>query len=556
MTTPGAAHELTTLLQDFLAEHLADDPVAASDIGLTEYDSQLPDLSAGSFTRRAQADAAWLASLTAVPDVGLDAELEADRDLVLAELRRRGVLHERQHWRRDPDLYTATVLSGVFDRFLHRKPDEDLASDICARMLGAPELLAEGRANLDPELASPLLLRRAVGMARGGAAYFRDEVAGQLPDGPLRAEVAEAGAVAAQAYDGWAEHLSELAERAHGDWAIGEPAYSALLQGFEGLSYGAAGLHQRGAALYDDLAAEMAELTGAVRAAAGGDAGDTDWRTLVAELSEDAPPTPEAMRAEYAAATERARGWARETGLVPFADGERCAVDPAPEFMRGFLAVAFYLPPPAVGGNGLGHFMVPYPPAGSSPEEVRGRLASNARYSIPTVAVHEAYPGHHWHLSWLAQQQPRLLRFAFTSSYFIEGWGLYVEQVAREAGFFADPRAAFGQVEARLFRAARVVVDTALHTGEMTVEQAVTHLVEGTGLSAETARAEVTRYCAWPTQAASYLIGAVEIGRLAQEWVADGGDLAGFHGRIAGTGMLPLGIAERLLRADGWPQRP
>lgn len=118
----------------------------------------------------------------------------------------------------------------------------------------------------------------------------------------------------------------------------------------------------------------------------------------------------------------------------------------------------------------------------------------------------------------------------------------------RRQGFYADPRDELCQVDARLFRAARIVVDTSLHLGEMTIAEATEHMSTKASLSPDTAAAEVLRYCAWPTQAASYLTGALEIARLEREWTAAGrGDLCAFHDTVAGTGRLPIRLVERCL---------
>jgi uncharacterized protein (DUF885 family) len=88
------------------------------------------------------------------------------------------------------------------------------------------------------------------------------------------------------------------------------------------------------------------------------------------------------------------------------------------------------------------------------------------------------------------------------------------------------------------------VVDTALHCGDMTVEQAERFMTEKTALSPGTAKGEVSRYCAWPTQAPSYLTGCLEIERIRDEYLARGlGSLREFHDTIAGSGALPLGLA-------------
>jgi hypothetical protein len=106
---------------------------------------------------------------------------------------------------------------------------------------------------------------------------------------------------------------------------------------------------------------------------------------------------------------------------------------------------------------------------------------------------------------------PSPVRLTFRTPYFSEGWALYAEHMMREQGFFTDPRHELYQVEAMLFRAARIVVDTSLHVGDMTLEEARRFMVERANLTEPTARAEVARYAAWPTQASAYLVGCLEI---------------------------------------------
>jgi uncharacterized protein (DUF885 family) len=222
-------------------------------------------------------------------------------------------------------------------------------------------------------------------------------------------------------------------------------------------------------------------------------------------------------------------------------------VVPSPPFQRPVLAVASYFPPPAFQPTLVGRFNVPYPPDGTSADEVAKRLADNSYPSIPTTSVHEAYPGHHWHYA-MHQTKVGPIRKVHGTAYFSEGWALYTERMMHEQGFFTDPRAELCHLDARIFRAARIVVDVGLHLGEMTVDEAVTFMSTKASLTEPTARAEVARYCAWPTQAASYLTGALEIERMRDRWIDGGhGDLRTFHDRLAGSGSLPLALAERAL---------
>jgi uncharacterized protein (DUF885 family) len=131
----------------------------------------------------------------------------------------------------------------------------------------------------------------------------------------------------------------------------------------------------------------------------------------------------------------------------------------------------------------------------------------------------------------------------------------------RERGFFSDPIEELYHLEATIFRAARIVVDTSLHIGEMSHDEAVAHMTTALPMPEPTARAEVGRYCSWPTQASAYLTGCLEILRIRRRYL-DARGFAGtsptdvpievirdFHDGLCATGKLPLGLAERAVMA-------
>ena len=543
---------LSDLVDELLERDFEMSPVLASSLGLTGYDAGMDDLSAAAFVQRETDATAFIERFGALSDADLNADERIDRDLALAMLRGRLIHAEWQGWKRDPLTYSGPAVNGVFILFVHRlQSDDDLVAAAVTRLASVPAVFEHGRANLDPELAHPVIVERALASARGGARYMRDLLWREVQSVELGERLRAAGMEAADAFDGWATFLQGFAAEARGDWAFGEERYSRVLHEREALPYDARALRQMGQAEYDRLDTEMAGLAFDI-------AGTRDWREVVESAARDHPLTEEAMRQAYEVWTARARDFLAESGLVTLPHGEACLVEPSPVFQRPVLGVASYMAPPAFSESVTGHFFVPFAPDGAEAGEIDKRLSSNSHASIPTVSVHEAYPGHHWHLVMRRLYASRLRR-VMSTPYFVEGWALYAERVMRERGFFQEPIEELFHLEATIFRAARIIVDTSLHMGEMTADEAITFLMDKLAMAEPTARAEVGRYCWWPTQASSYLTGCLGILSLRERWLAargladvpiaalDAATLREFHDTIASSGALPLGLVERLM---------
>jgi uncharacterized protein (DUF885 family) len=197
-----------------------------------------------------------------------------------------------------------------------------------------------------------------------------------------------------------------------------------------------------------------------------------------------------------------------------------------------------YYTPPAVDGSRPGMFYA----------QNTGVIP---RYSMPTLAYHEAIPGHHTQIA-IAQQLdlPSFRRGADFTAY-VEGWALYAEQLAFELGFYDnDPYGNLGRLQAEAFRAARLVVDTGLHAKKWTFNQAVDFMVENTGMSEYMMQGEVSRYISLPGQATAYYIGYTKILELRQQVkdeLGDQFDLKEFHNLLLGSGAMPLDILERVM---------
>jgi uncharacterized protein (DUF885 family) len=174
------------------------------------------------------------------------------------------------------------------------------------------------------------------------------------------------------------------------------------------------------------------------------------------------------------------------------------------------------------------------------------------KYSLPTLCYHEGVPGHHLQIS-IAQESkdiPTLRKLGFFSAY-SEGWALYAEQLADELGVYAnDPLGRAGFLQSFLFRAARLVVDTGIHTKRWSREQATDYMVQTTGFARPRSQREVERYCTQIGQACSYKVGHTAWTRARDEARKTLGarfDIKQFH-EVLSEGAMPLSILERRIR--------
>lgn len=171
------------------------------------------------------------------------------------------------------------------------------------------------------------------------------------------------------------------------------------------------------------------------------------------------------------------------------------------------------------------------------------------KWGMPTLAYHEGVPGHHWQIS-IAQELTGLPQFRkvipFTA--YDEGWALYCEWLAKQVGWYdKDPFGDLGRLQAELFRAVRLVVDTGIHAKHWTREQAIAYMRDKTGMGEKEVKSEIERYIVNPGQACAYKVGMMKIQELrarAQQELGDRFDQREFHGTVLKNGSLPLEILE------------
>ena len=215
------------------------------------------------------------------------------------------------------------------------------------------------------------------------------------------------------------------------------------------------------------------------------------------------------------------------------------------------------VPPEIEAGATAGYYQIPAAD-GSRPGAYYINLrdtAENPRWTLPTLTYHEATPGHHHQIA-LAQEAtgiPRLRRLPAYSVY-TEGWGLYAEQLADEMGAYADdPFGRLGYLQSYMFRAARLVVDTGLHHMRWSREKAIQYMNDALGTPERGNITEVERYCVWPGQATSYMVGQtrwVATREKARKALGDKFDIRAFHDTALAAGAMPVSVLESMI--DRW----
>ena len=177
-------------------------------------------------------------------------------------------------------------------------------------------------------------------------------------------------------------------------------------------------------------------------------------------------------------------------------------------------------------------------------------LQSRTLYTLPSLTVHEAVPGHHLQGSLnqeLGDSIPPFRKRLYLSAYG-EGWGLYSEFLAEEMGMYTTPYEHFGKFTYEMWRACRLVVDTGIHAKGWTRGQVVDFMSSNTALSLHEINTETDRYISWPGQALSYKIGEIKIRELrkkAEKELGDKFDIREFHEVILGQGTVTLAILEK-----------
>jgi uncharacterized protein (DUF885 family) len=182
-----------------------------------------------------------------------------------------------------------------------------------------------------------------------------------------------------------------------------------------------------------------------------------------------------------------------------------------------------------------------------------GTQTSQPWYQMPSLAYHEAVPGHHTQIAIAMEQEAPAFRKVVNFTGFVEGWALYAERLAWELGWYDDdPLGDLGRLQYEALRAARLVIDTGIHHLGWSFDRAARFNEENVGWSAGASQSAVARYAVIPGQATAYMLGLLEIleeRERARDVLGPAFDLNAFHRALLSNGAVPLGLLDEVVDA-------
>ncbi|MET0771919.1 MAG: DUF885 domain-containing protein [Candidatus Limnocylindrales bacterium] len=545
-----ADRTFATLVRAHFEDLLEREPVYATYLGIHEMDDRLGDMSRDAHLDLVAAEKRFLADLEAIDRAGLSAPNTLECEMAILGARRL-IFDEEVHRTWERRVTAGETLGDALFLLFARDfaPFPERLDAIAARMEAAPVALTQVRDRLadDPVALWLELELEAVASLPGFFDLILDTAAGAYRDDTRFRRLERAADGAKSALEDYGAWIREQLPRAGTEFALGREQLDELigLRAFDGLT----------ADEILDIGWQQLDLNHAARRDAAAELDPTASEQEVLErVKGDHPATFDEALAEYQDVMSRARAFVEQQGLATIPDDAPLDVLATPDYLRRMTPFAAYFAPAAFDRPRRGIYIVT-----PSVDDDPGAMLEHNRSSISNTSIHEAYPGHHLQLS-AALERPTLTRLMIDAPEFVEGWGMYSEQMMREHGFDATPSHRMALATDAIWRACRIILDIRLHRGEIGTAEATDFLIEHTGFERPNAEAEVQRYTFTPTSQLSYMLGKVLILRLREDERQRLGDrfsLRGFHDALLWTGSIPLSFHRRFLAGEGGgPFRP
>ena len=535
-------------------------PTTGTLTGYHQYDGQLEDYARQKIDR-------WIADLVyfesrveTIPAAGLDETTRGDREMVLSNIRTTLLtLDTLRPWEKNPDMYSGGISNGAFS-LMERKfasPDERLRSLIAREKL-MPSRLDQARVNLKnpPHISTEIAIEQLPGII----SFFEKDVPAAFADAhnpALNAEFKQANAAVIASLKQYLDWLkSDLLPKSNGNFRIGAANFTKKLQYDEMvdipldklLEIGFADLHKN-QQRFKEVAKELEP--------------NKEPGAVLEELGAD-HPAPDQLLNSFRATFDSLISFINTRHIVTIPSNVRPIVEETPPFMRATTFASMDTPGPYEKHATEAYFNVTLPEPGMTPKEVEGFMHSFNKGTIISTAVHEAYPGHYVQFLWVPQAPSRVRKLLGANTN-VEGWAHYCEQMMLDSGYgqpgagAKDEREAkflrLGQLQDALLRNARFIVGIQMHTGKMTLDEAIEFFQKEGYQSRETALVETKRGTGDPTYL-YYTLGKLEIMKLREDLKAKEGaafSLEKFHDEFLKQGFPPIKIVREAMLGDNSP---
>ena len=550
---------LLKLFDQVWQEDLADNPIAATQLGDTRFNDRLPDMSQLAIDERNKRNYTRLAALRKINKTKLEKEDQLNYDLFERDIKARIDEYTYKPWLYDirtfdgPQLLTEVAEFAPFstvkdyDNWIARINASGAFFDqwIALLQTGANERRTQPRVTVNKiiEQIKPQLVSNPE--ESGFYAPFK-KMPASIPQAEKdRLQAAAKTAIQATgipAYQRFEKFLREVYLPASRDTIgisetpDGDLFYRNRIRHFTTIdNMTATQIHNTGLAEVKRIRAEMEKTLEGINFL-----GTLD-QFLVFLRTDDRffHKTPEELMAAY---EKTARGIEPQLpklfGKLPKTPFGIRAI---PAASAPTTTTAYYQPPSMDGSRPGNYYVNLYKPE------------SRPIWEIEALTAHESVPGHHLQIA-LAYELKGLPDFRRNASYtaFVEGWALYAESLGSELGLYTDPFSKIGQLNYDMWRAVRLVVDTGMHQFKWTRDQAIYYFKQNTGKSDQDIVNEIDRYISWPGQALAYKLGQLRIQALraeAEKALGTSFDIRAFHDKLLGGGALPLSVLETDMRA-------
>jgi hypothetical protein len=497
------------------------DPALATSKGFHDYDDKLPTYFARKVGRFIMQTTLLRRRLDRVVEDSLGIEKWIDYKALLADMDTQAfLLDELKVWKSWPTLYADGIIGGIY-ALLVSPEKTNLEANLASRLSGIPEVIGRARENLtEPSKVHCEVASRSL----RDFLPFLEDLADETEGFSLDKGLVDSAAVSMA---GFADYLDSLAVDANPDFALGYDNFVRLLD----LKHMVRDDPEDLVAYAEHTLLKTRQALEDLPAVEGPAAFDT---TAALELE------PEGLLDYYRVEAESALAFIERRDLMTLSGGSRLEIAATPPFLRNLVPGYAYLPPGPLDADQVGRFFVPLPPVLDLDAKIAYQWDfTRGRFTGPVI--HETYPGHHLQLT-TANRSMSFLRRLQSNTFTIEGWALYCEELMAREGYGGDAQMR-RVLEGIIFRAARVIVDVKMQTGEYSLEEATESMINETGWRRSYIEKEVLRYAVEPAQPMSYIIGKREIMRLRDYVRGEMGDaftLKAFHDYLLACGSIQL----------------